>query len=605
MQKETKQCPTYAEAPAGRQNCKKICQNCKSEFAIEPEDFDFYEKIKVPPPTWCPECRLIRRMTWRNERALYKKESDLSGKEMVCLYSPDKPFRVYEQGEWWSDKWEAGVYSREYDFSKPFFAQFHVLQEKVPRIPIFNLQCTDSTYANQAYQSKNLYLCFSVVPSEDCSYCTNINAVKNGLDLLFVFKSEMVYECIDTERCHNSIFLSNSEDCINSAFLYDCRNCQDCIGGVGLRNQKYVFWGEQLSREEYERRKKEFDLASFVKQLGGKEKFEQLILVKPHRASRFRNCVNSTGDFLRDCKNTHNCFAAHNLENCRHSARLYGCKDISDNYGLGKGELAYETVGNEEIYNVKFCNVVDPSRNLAYCDLCFSCADCFGCVGLRNKQYCILNKQYSKEEYGQLVPKIIEHMNDMPYIDKKGRVYKYGEFFPPELSPFCYNETIAQEYFPLTKEEAIEKGYAWRDPEERSYQITMKTADIPDNIKDVNDPILNEVIECEHKGACNEQCTTAFRIIPQELQFYKKMNLPLPRLCPNCRHYGRLKQRNPLKLWKRQCQCHGTHSSNNLYQNTTTHNHGTNPCLNTFQTSYSPDRPEIVYCEECYLKEVV
>ncbi|MDD5146800.1 MAG: hypothetical protein PHN39_03645, partial [Candidatus Pacebacteria bacterium] len=107
------------------------------------------------------------------------------------------------------------------------------------------------------------------------------------------------------------------------------------------------------------------------------------------------------------------------------------------------------------------------------------------------------------------------------------------------------------------------------------------------------------------RGDCNEQCTTAFRIIPQELQFYRKMNLPLPRLCPNCRHYQRLKQRNPLKLWKRQCQCVGEKSQNGVYTNTTSHNHGSDPCPNTFETSYSPDRPEIVYCEECYLKEVV
>jgi hypothetical protein len=203
-------------------------------------------------------------------------------------------------------------------------------------------------------------------------------------------------------------------------------------------------------------------------------------------------------------------------------------------------------------------------------------------------------------------------MNDLPYIDKKGRVYKYGEFFPPELSPFSYNETIAQEYFPLTKEQAIEQGYSWKDLEPRDYKITMKPEDLPDNIKDVNDQILNEVIECAHatclpagRGNCNEQCTTAFRIIPQELQFYRKMNLPIPRLCPNCRHYQRLKQRNPLKLWKRQCQCGGRTSVNGVYANTVQHDHGDNPCPNTFQTSYSPDRPEIVYCEQCYLKEVV
>ena len=60
---------------------KRICQNCKKDFIIEPEDFNFYEKIKVPPPTFCPWCRFIRRMAWRNERALYKRTCDLCQKK--------------------------------------------------------------------------------------------------------------------------------------------------------------------------------------------------------------------------------------------------------------------------------------------------------------------------------------------------------------------------------------------------------------------------------------------------------------------------------------------------------------------------------------------
>jgi hypothetical protein len=209
-------------------------------------------------------------------------------------------------------------------------------------------------------------------------------------------------------------------------------------------------------------------------------------------------------------------------------------------------------------------------------------------------------------------------MNKMPYVDKKGRVYKYGEFFPPELSPFAYNETIAQEYFPLTKEQALAQGYRWKDPEERNIKPDYYTKDLPDHIKDVKDDILGKIIQCAHsqvkedgslEANCNEQCTTAFKIIPQELEFYRRMNLPLPRLCPNCRHFQRLKQRNPLKLWHRKCQCQGTYGQNpnnsNIYQNQTTHFHQNKPCSNEFYTSYAPDRPEIVYCDKCYNKELL
>jgi CxxC-x17-CxxC domain-containing protein len=193
-----------------------------------------------------------------------------------------------------------------------------------------------------------------------------------------------------------------------------------------------------------------------------------------------------------------------------------------------------------------------------------------------------LNKQYTKEEYEKLVPKIIKHMNDMPYTDKKGKVYKYGEFFPSELSPFAYNETIAQEYYPKNKSEILEAGHRWREPDVKQYKVTLQPADLPDHIKDVSDDILNQVIECEHKGECNEQCMGAFKIIPSELQFYRAMNLALPRLCSNCRHYGRLRQRTPFKLWDRQCA----------------------KCGKDIKTSYAPDREEIVYCEQCYQQEV-
>ena len=41
------------------------------------------------------------------------------------------------------------------------------------------------------------------------------------------------------------------------------------------------------------------------------------------------------------------------------------------------------------------------------------------------------------------------------------------------------------------------------------------------------------------------------------------------------------------------------------YQNTVEHSHHKGKCPNEFETSYAPDRPEIVYCEQCYQAEVI
>jgi hypothetical protein len=335
-----------------------------------------------------------------------------------------------------------------------------------------------------------------------------------------------------------------------------------------------------------------------------KQEFFDLIKSSIHKYAWIVNCVESSGNELSNSRKAYLCFNAFSLENVRYGFRCLIAKDSVDITNIGRGtELMYECAsgGAEDSSLVRWTsNGTGGFNDISYTDSCASSSYLFGCVGLKKKKYCILNKQYTKEEYEALVPKIIQHMNDMPYVDQKDRVYRYGEFFPSELSPFAYNETIAQEYFPLTKEGALENGYQWKEPDTKEYAITIKPESLPDHIKDVDDSILKETIQCMHhpstgsgQAACNHQCTTAFRIIPEELAFYRRMNLPLPRLCPNCRHYERLTQRNPLKLWHRQCMCDKTNHSHKGH------------CPNEFETSYSPERKETVYCESCYNSEIV
>jgi Zn ribbon nucleic-acid-binding protein len=58
----------------------------------------------------CPECRQQRRLSFRNERNLYKRDCDATGKSIISIYSPDKPYKVYNQDFWWSDNWDAMDY---------------------------------------------------------------------------------------------------------------------------------------------------------------------------------------------------------------------------------------------------------------------------------------------------------------------------------------------------------------------------------------------------------------------------------------------------------------------------------------------------------------
>jgi len=578
------------------------CQSCKNPFTIEPDDFVFYEKIKVPPPTWCPECRLVRRLMFRNERSLYKRPCDLCKKEKILMYPPQSPFTVYCGPCWWGDGWDRAQYAKDYDFSRPFFEQFRELLRAVPRLGLIQEgENVESEYANRVSYQRGAYLVFSSNDDEHCRYGSWMNSSKECMDSYNIHKCERCYECIDCSQCNTLSFSRECTACSNSSFLLNCRNCESCFGCVNLRNKSYCIFNKQYTKEEYTRAIAKFNLGSSLFIEGMRSRFNEFKKSFAVPAMVTYQSQGVSGNWIVNSKNVVQSFSCRNVEEGKHCFAVFDESQAMDHCFWGaSGERIYESVNiGIQHSNVRFSSecwvqVLD----LQYCMNCQqSSRNLFGCIGLKGAQYCILNKQYVKEEYEQLVPKIVQHMGAMPYTDAKGRVYKYGEFIPTELCPFAYNETLAQEFFPLTKEKAVEKGFAWREPEKKGYSITVLADALPDDIADISDAMLKEVIGCAHggppSGGCNHQCATAFRIIPDELAFYRSRGLPFPRLCPNCRHYERLAQRNPLKLWHRTCVCKSA-----------SHAHGVSPCPNEFETSYAPERPEIVYCEGCYQQEV-
>ena len=104
------------------------CANCHSPFTITPEDRKFYKKINVPKPTFCPSCRMQRRMSFRNERSLYSRSCDLCKTDIIAAYKPEATHPVYCPECWWSDKWDPKDHGRDFDFCRPFFEEFKELK---------------------------------------------------------------------------------------------------------------------------------------------------------------------------------------------------------------------------------------------------------------------------------------------------------------------------------------------------------------------------------------------------------------------------------------------------------------------------------------------
>jgi hypothetical protein len=352
-------------------------------------------------------------------------------------------------------------------------------------------------------------------------------------------------------KCYGLFYSMNCSNCNDSMFLYDCRGCTNCLFSANLRNKEFYIYNEKHSKEDYEKKKKEiFEKLNSGKLEELKKEFYKIYLGAIHKDLEGQNNQDCEGNFLTNCKNCKKCYDLSYGEDCRYFYTGFKIKDSMDICHATEAEVGYELMSfGYGSYNSLFVCGAWSSSNIQYSFEMHSCSDCFACCGLKYKKYCILNKQYSREEYEKLVPKIIEKMR----ADGE-----YGEFFPVSMSPFCYNEAFVFEYFPLTKEEALKQGFGWREPDKREYQKA-------------HDDIL----------AC-KKCGKNYKLNGAELNFYKKHNLPEPEFCFDCRHVERMNMRPPRILCKRNCDNCGTEIT----------------------TAYAEGRPEIVYCEKCYLSKV-
>lgn len=548
----------------------KICQNCKKDFIIEPEDFVFYERMDVSPPTWCPECRQMRRMMFRNFKTLYKRPSSKSGKSIVSMYSPEVPFPVYEASEWYEDDWDALSYGRDFDFSRGFFEQLKELHDVVPRMAFMNAKSVDCEYSNMALRSSQCYLLFGCVEDEECDYGHIVWNSKNCIDNLYLLKCEFCYECSDCINCNQLLYSQECESCADSVGLFDCRGCTDCIGCVGLRSKSYHIFNQQVTKEEYKQFQKDYPLSdpSTIKLI--RETVAQLKndIPKPEYFGSHNEDV--SGNHIYNAHNVHHSFDVKSGENSKYgytTNKFVDSYDVSFTPSIEKSYEALTSTGSDIIGS----QIIIESAYVYYCDSCFTCQNVFGCAGLRQKSYCILNKQYTKEEYEELVPRIIEHMKSTG---------EWGEFFPIWLSPFAYNESIVNEYLPKTKEEAIALGFSWKDDiPSTTGQETIDYEMLPKNPEEFDvKTLVTHILKCK-------TCSKNYRLIEREINFYRRFGLPIPSECFNCRHAKRMSNRPLRILGESNCD----------------------KCGKTIKTSYGFDKEkeEKVYCIQCYQQEMV
>ena len=599
----------------------KTCRVSWQKFAITQADIDFYAKISptfdgktfaIPTPTLCPEERQRRRLAFRNERKLYRRKCDATHKNIISMYHPESQYKIYDQKLRWSDQWSALDYWVVPSWS--FVQDYKKLQRAVPRVSIFNDNQTESVnceYTNDMNYGKNCYLVFSSRNIEDSSYCSgSCNYNSSIFDCTFVSHSERVYESIHSNDVKNSTYIQFSSSVNRCHYGIDLTWCNDCFFCIWLVNKSFCIFNKQYSEEEYNKKihllKLPKNWSAYVEKFVARSTWK---IYPAYRSIRTEQC------FWNNIFDSHNGLFCYDGVKIEDSKYFYGwawpknCMDVENSW---EPTRCYEWSVPDESYNVHFSFFSRKCKDSLYLDNCHSVSNCFWCVWLRNASYCIFNKQYTKHEYEQTVAKIIAQMQE------EGT---RGEFFDPSLSPFGYNETVAMEYFPLERDGDMlvtsspptplsergareasllppqrggPRGSVWVIDYSRfwykrsDYEHETK---IPEGAPVVrreeytnaerqalrdDDQIVNKILVCEVSGK-------PYRIIKQELDFYRKHDLPIPSKHPDVRHAERGAKRPGRTLYLRTCDATGEEMI----------------------SVYPPDSQYTVYSEAAYRKEVM
>ena len=520
-----------------------MLQNCivsGRTFSVSEFELEYCRENELPLPRSSPFERLRSMLVFRNRPNLYTTTSALSGKRILSCVPPESSFTIYDVDHWQSDRWNPLDYGREYDFRRPFFAQFEELLRLVPMPNLWIVMPTieNSYYTNGVTAAKNCYLIFTSTSNEGCMFSYSLWRCKDVLDSILLYDSELCYECIDCRHCYNIKFCEHCHDCSDSSLLALCYGCRDCYGCVNLNQKQYCFFNEQLSEKEYRRRTGCINLGSAAGLAAEKAKFAQFSSSFPRKSYFGKEAHDCTGSYISSSRNCANSFFISNSEDLESCLCVDGAKSSIAQAMFGNGtELIYNsiTVGDKS-YNVRFCaECWQGAHDLEYCIACvYGSSTCFGCIGLKKASYCILNKQYAKSEYDQLVPRIKRQMRETG---------EYGFFFPPSCSPYYYNESAAQEFLPLEKVEALRRGFRWRDTPPETAGTAYR---VPDDIREAQDDVLAQPLACAATGK-------PFKLMKAELDFYRSNSIPLPRVAPMERLKARLSFFNLHELERGAC----------------------------------------------------
>jgi len=553
----------------GLQPGERVCAMTGEKWMMDEEEISWYKKFNVPPSVFSPKVRLWHMTNFFAVYQWWWNKHPETGAPVLSYVHPASGIKVLPDKEWFTkDFSELGQKMSD----RAFFVAFRELQLKVPINATRNFVDPENSIATVSLGDRNGYF-VSASQSEDSFYLLDTQFGTRTMDANAGINVTDCYHVNHSLRLHNCKFIYESRDCLNSSFLFDCRNCEFCFGATNKRNAKYVFFNEQLTKDEWEKRVAEVDLGSYAQMTAAFDRFTTLI----HEEAIWPQTFNEgsegcLGDYFIKCSDLQHCLYGIESHGGYFCYGLYNANDNAFSCAI-PGEHNYQSgpVGNTS--NSRFSCTLVRCDNLEYSMNCYDCTDCFGCVGLRHKRFCLFNKQYSEEEYWRRVDELKCAMSD------RG---EYGRPFPMGFGLNYFPESGSVVYFGATTDDWEKTGAQKFEASDAGAFGTLSLDDprmreidqLPDHIRDLSDDWIGQPI-------ADRAINRPFALTKSEVDYLKKFNLAAPR-----RHFT-----------ARMLDLFYSMSSGPFID------HACASCGKTVVMATNRAYPERkVYCNDCYLK---
>lgn len=281
-----------------------------------------------------------------------------------------------------------------------FYKELKRIITSYPKRPQDTVASENCDYATSVYYCNNVYHGFDVNNSKDSAYIQSSLLCVNCFDVDYTVECELTFESIDAFKCYNCTYLEDCGNMRDADYCSRSSNCHDVFGCVRLKNKSFCIFNRQLSEADYREKVKEYKKWPAEKVWAEVVKIQDRFPVTQTHEDFNQNTP--FGNYIYYNKDCYMCFDATNNESCAYIYEGHKNKMCYDISLSGESQLSYEFIDSALLFNCNYAMWSKSCQDSWYMMSCFDVKDSIGCFGLNHRQYCILNRQLSKEDYERI-----------------------------------------------------------------------------------------------------------------------------------------------------------------------------------------------------------